>query len=165
MCHVGPVIQSSGFGGWESAPGCIFTPSVGPFACSGIRSLGFTSHSEDEAIKVKWPAQGHKRGGPQCSYHGSATLTTTSWCPSVTFACNCYVFVIVKQSYIFLWPIDWSLPSLKATVALNYTKLSLLIRRWILHADRLLLFIMGVKCTISRSHCALLHVGRKRERE
>jgi hypothetical protein len=37
---------------------------------SGLRwgearyNLGFTSHSKDEAIEVKWFAHGHKRGGP-----------------------------------------------------------------------------------------------------
>jgi hypothetical protein len=31
---------------------------------SGTRTLGFTSHSKDEAIEVKLLAQGHKRGGP-----------------------------------------------------------------------------------------------------
>jgi hypothetical protein len=31
---------------------------------SGSTNLGFTSHSKDEAIEVRWLAQGHKRGGP-----------------------------------------------------------------------------------------------------
>jgi hypothetical protein len=31
---------------------------------SGTRNFGFTSHSKDEAIEVKWLAQGHNRGGP-----------------------------------------------------------------------------------------------------
>jgi hypothetical protein len=30
----------------------------------GARNLSFTSHSKDEAVKVKWLARGHKQGGP-----------------------------------------------------------------------------------------------------
>jgi hypothetical protein len=70
--HVGPVIPSAVFLEGESTTG---------YMCwhSGTKNLGFTSHSKDEAIKVKWLAQGHKRGGPNPQHldHESDTLTTS----------------------------------------------------------------------------------------
>jgi hypothetical protein len=55
------------------------------------KNLGFTSHSRDEAIEVKWLAQGRKRGGlwrvsnPRWSGHDSDTLTTRPCRPRLWF--------------------------------------------------------------------------------
>jgi hypothetical protein len=74
---------------------------------SGTSSLGFTSHSKDEAIEVKWLSQGHKRGGqwrvsnPWYSNHESNTLTTRPCRPSYptpnsnpgVFLCNTWFLI------------------------------------------------------------------------
>jgi hypothetical protein len=47
---------------------------VGPGIDTCTMNLGFTSDSKNEAVEVKWLAQGQKRGGPwrvlsPCSDH------------------------------------------------------------------------------------------------
>jgi hypothetical protein len=95
----------------ESTAGYTFTPMCGisclPWHRHSGRNVGFTFHSKDEAIEVKWLAQGHKRGGPwqvsnpKCLDHEFDALTTRPCRPAATYEIN------QAETVSFFAPIYW----------------------------------------------------------